>query len=182
MPSIIQAGNAASTGLVTTGHTDGILELRSGTAAGGTVAMTVDAAQNLTGATAGRLFGRSNILGTVSQTAGVPTGAIIERGSNANGQFVRFADGTQICTGAIATLAVPSNGSVSTPTLTFAAAFSGESPARFASGQMDTSADSFGVIEYSSATSLTSFGIRVRNGATAQNYVNGRYSAIGRWF
>ena len=48
MPSIIQAGNAASTGLVTTGHTDGILELRSGTAAGGTVAMTVDAAQNLT--------------------------------------------------------------------------------------------------------------------------------------
>ena len=47
MPSIIQAGNAASTGLVTTGATDGILELRSGTAAGGTVAMTVDAAQNL---------------------------------------------------------------------------------------------------------------------------------------
>ena len=92
MPSIIQAGNAASTGLVTTGHTDGILELRSGTAAGGTVAMTVDAAQNLTGATAGRLFGRNNILGTVSQTAGVPTGAIVERGSNANGEFVRFAD------------------------------------------------------------------------------------------
>ena len=48
MPSIIQAGNAASTGLVTTGATDGILELRSGTAAGGTVAMTVDAAQNIT--------------------------------------------------------------------------------------------------------------------------------------
>jgi len=47
MPSIIQAGNAASTGLVTTGATDGILELRSGTTAGGTVAMTVDAAQNI---------------------------------------------------------------------------------------------------------------------------------------
>jgi len=43
MPSIIQAGNAASTGLVTTGATDGILELRSGTAAGGTVAMTINA-------------------------------------------------------------------------------------------------------------------------------------------
>nr|WP_250811688.1 pyocin knob domain-containing protein [Neorhizobium tomejilense] len=37
------------------------------------------------------------ILGTVAQTAGVPTGAIIERGSNANGEYVRFADGTQIC-------------------------------------------------------------------------------------
>jgi len=47
MPSIIQAGNAASSGLVTTGATDGILELRSGTAVGGTVAITVDAAQNI---------------------------------------------------------------------------------------------------------------------------------------
>jgi hypothetical protein len=40
------------------------------------------------------VYGRSNILGTVSQTAGVPTGAIIQRGSNANGQFTRYADGT----------------------------------------------------------------------------------------
>ena len=39
-----------------------------------------------------------DILGTVSQSGGVPTGAIIERGSNANGEYVRFADGTQICT------------------------------------------------------------------------------------
>lgn len=44
------------------------------------------------------LFHTSNILGTVSQAAGVPTGAIIERGSNANGAYTRYADGTQICT------------------------------------------------------------------------------------
>jgi len=44
------------------------------------------------------LFHTQNILGTVSQTGGVATGAIIQRGSNANGDFVRFADGTQICT------------------------------------------------------------------------------------
>lgn len=43
------------------------------------------------------VFNSSNILGTVSQSGGVPTGAIIERGSNANGEYVRFADGTQIC-------------------------------------------------------------------------------------
>lgn len=36
-------------------------------------------------------------VGTASQSGGVPTGAIIERGSNANGDYVRFADGTQIC-------------------------------------------------------------------------------------
>lgn len=35
-----------------------------------------------------------NILGTVSQSAGVPTGAIIERGGNANGEYTRYADGT----------------------------------------------------------------------------------------
>jgi hypothetical protein len=39
-----------------------------------------------------------NILGTVSQSSGVPTGAIIEAGSNANGKYARFADGSQICT------------------------------------------------------------------------------------
>lgn len=39
----------------------------------------------------------ANILGAVSQSGGIPTGAIIEHGSNANGGYVRFADGTQIC-------------------------------------------------------------------------------------
>ncbi|MHA3884558.1 hypothetical protein [Stutzerimonas degradans] len=44
-----------------------------------------------------KAFRRGNILGAVSQAAGVPTGAIIERGSNANGEYVKWADGTQIC-------------------------------------------------------------------------------------
>jgi len=47
------------------------------------------------------VYARSNILGTVSQSGAVPTGAVIQRGSNANGVFVRFADGTQICTRSI---------------------------------------------------------------------------------
>ena len=41
---------------------------------------------------------QGRIVGVVSQSGGVPTGAVIERGSNANGTYVRFADGTQICT------------------------------------------------------------------------------------
>jgi hypothetical protein len=43
------------------------------------------------------LYGKQNILGTVSESSGTPTGAIIQRGSNANGEFVRYADGTQVC-------------------------------------------------------------------------------------
>jgi hypothetical protein len=48
--------------------------------------------------TSAELYHNRNILGTVSQSAGIPTGAIIQRGSNANGEFTRWADGTQICT------------------------------------------------------------------------------------
>lgn len=44
------------------------------------------------------IFHQGSIVGTVSQAAGVPTGRVMERGSNANGEYVRFADGTQICT------------------------------------------------------------------------------------
>ncbi|MDV7270700.1 DUF2793 domain-containing protein [Thioclava sp. A2] len=43
------------------------------------------------------LFHQGTVLGPVSQSAGVPTGSVIERGANANGEYVRFADGTQIC-------------------------------------------------------------------------------------
>lgn len=42
-------------------------------------------------------YSPGNIVGQVSQSGGIPTGAIIQRGRNVNGEFVRFADGTQIC-------------------------------------------------------------------------------------
>lgn len=43
-------------------------------------------------------YDRSNILGALAQAGGVPTGGIIERSSNSNGSYVKFADGTLICT------------------------------------------------------------------------------------
>lgn len=46
------------------------------------------------GNTALEYFG---MVGPVSQSGGAPTGAIVERAVNANGEYVRFADGTQIC-------------------------------------------------------------------------------------
>ncbi|MCF2903368.1 DUF2793 domain-containing protein [Octadecabacter sp. CECT 8868] len=52
---------------------------------------------------------KSTVVGTVSESGGVPTGAIIESGSNANGDYVRFADGSQICT---ATLTLGYSGAV----------------------------------------------------------------------
>jgi hypothetical protein len=46
-------------------------------------------------------FGKDNILGTVSQTSGTPTGALMEHGTNINGEYWRFAGGLQICIGNI---------------------------------------------------------------------------------
>jgi hypothetical protein len=44
-----------------------------------------------------QVYHQGNAVGTVQQSAGAVTGAIVERGTNANGEYVRFADGTQIC-------------------------------------------------------------------------------------
>ncbi len=41
-------------------------------------------------------FHRGNILGTVGESAGQPTGAVIEQGGSGDTRYVRFADGTQI--------------------------------------------------------------------------------------
>lgn len=41
----------------------------------------------------------ASIVGTVSQSSGLPTGAIIETGTNSNGTYTKFADGTMICIG-----------------------------------------------------------------------------------
>ncbi|MEH7830455.1 DUF2793 domain-containing protein [Gemmobacter sp. JM10B15] len=42
-------------------------------------------------------YHRGNVVGSVGQSGGLPTGAVIETGSNANGRYLRLADGTQIC-------------------------------------------------------------------------------------
>lgn len=46
----------------------------------------------------GLVYHSRNVLGTVEFSSGVNAGAIIERGANSNGEFVKFADGTLICT------------------------------------------------------------------------------------
>lgn len=81
--------------------------------AGWTTALSFDAAtgfasgaavqQSKTDTTAQRLmradygYGPGNLLGPVIQNGGVPDGAVLERGANASGEYLRLADGTQIC-------------------------------------------------------------------------------------
>jgi len=70
----------------------------SADAAAGRTALELGSAATRTAlGTTGSLYSRDSILGAVSQVGGVPTGAIIEIGSNANGNFIKYADGTLIC-------------------------------------------------------------------------------------
>ena len=134
------------------------------------------------GAAAGAaVFGRANILGTVSQAAGVPTGAMIERGSNANGEFVRFADGTQICT---RTNLSAANASTALGSLFRSADVIWAYPAAFVaapviSGDADD-ADCW--LSTSGAPGATSAALRLIAGVTKGAALNFRAIATGRWF
>ena len=117
------------------------------------------------------VYAQDAIIGTVSQTAGVPTGAVIERGSNANGEFERFADGLQICTRSI-TL---SSGAATT--WTFPAAFIA-APA--VSGSMIATVSSS--LQQDSAPTATTASLSAWSSANARRADTGTVQATGRWF
>ena len=109
-PSITTTGDT-NTGIYfpaadTIGFTEGGVERLRITSAGnvgiGTTSpgteLELNGTANATNLTRGgsQVYSRDNILGTVSESSGVPTGAIIQRGSNANGEFALFADGTVV--------------------------------------------------------------------------------------
>jgi hypothetical protein len=159
--------------------------------------------QSATDTTAGRLlttgagpaqaFRRGNILGAVSQSGGVPTGAVIERGSNANGTFVRFADGTLICTQSIdlgSRLAFGS-GTYADPyrtnatTWTFPAAFAAAPVLQITplvNSTVGTQKAHTGVAQSVSATAATGVQAVACAGVATDLDVTAHLVAIGRWF
>jgi hypothetical protein len=137
--------------------------------------------------TADRAFRRGNILGTVSQSGGTPTGAIIERGSNANGEYVRFADGTQICTQSIGPVSLTASGITgavcmsSSQSVTFPATFSNPpNHLSITATKISGPGIVWGVAE-STITASGASGLRAGGSqvdATASLHV----MAVGRWF
>jgi len=127
-----------------------------------------------------RFVTQRNLLGTVSQSAGVPTGAVIERGTNANGEYVRFADGTQICTHALTFPDVnTANGagfSSGNLTWTFPAAFAAIPPVSGGSGVSPN--DWVGV----QASSTTSAIVAIHRWTSVTGSRSVRLMAVGRWF
>lgn len=127
---------------------------------------------------------QSNILGTVSQAGGVPTGAIIERGSNANGEYVRFADGTQIC------WMTPST-ALATPTATgsgfqSASALAVDFPAVFSAAPVAAALAAYGGSGsrgWLSTSAITTARVDlIAHAFKSDGTVVARCVAVGRWF
>ena len=110
---LFQTGWSGRAEMGTTGSDDFAIKV-SPDGSAWTTALSLDASagtiggaavqQGPTDTTPGRLaradhaYGPGNLLGPVSDSGGIPTGAVIERGSAGGGRYVRWADGTQICT------------------------------------------------------------------------------------
>lgn len=74
---------------------------------------------------ANEVYQKSSILGTVSQSGGIPTGALFESIINANGRAYKYADGTLICVTEGACLVSTTGSVVHGITWTFPAPFVG---------------------------------------------------------
>jgi hypothetical protein len=98
----VSADGAAWSEALSADPATGRLSLPAGADLGGPLGGTA-VTQGPTDATPGRVIRtqdgilRGGVVGPVSQSGGLPTGALIETGANANGRFTRFADGTQMC-------------------------------------------------------------------------------------
>lgn len=131
-------------------------------------------------------YSRNNILGTVSQSLGVPTGALIEKGSNTNGQYARFADGTQICwndnIAITATTATTALVSWSFPSVFSSANYTVSPPVLTSVGSF-TGAKRTG-LPYRSTASASSCEIGFLSNAlwTIGDSSTATVTAIGRWF
>ena len=123
-----------------------------------------------------------DIVGTVAQSGGVPTGAIVERGTNANGEYVRFADGTQICwiTSIAGEGPDTASGNVfmgDVVVWTFPAAFS-SNPTK--SGVANSSTRWLAIANGASATTEAQF--RVFSTGSSAAGGTPQLMAVGRWF
>ena len=131
-----------------------------------------------------RSYDTLNILGTVSQSSGVPTGAIIQRGSNSNGEFVRFADGTQICTRLVSRTNEPITAGVAgihvsaRHDYTFPASFVAEPTVSLVSNRVS----SVGTFALEDGKTTSQWQLRWGRVTPATQNVEADLTAIGRWF
>lgn len=117
------------------------------------------------------VFGNRNAVGTVSQSGGTPTGTLFETGDNANGRYIRLADGTQKCWRTM----TASNSAATT--WTFPAAFSA---APIVTGNAVATVLSAVCLDAAPGANSCTFSARDKNDARRADTVH--LFAVGRWF
>lgn len=138
----------------------------------------------------GATYGPRNLVGPVSQTGGTPTGAVLERGENADGSFVRLADGTQICWSDSFSVSATSEAALSA-VWTYPASFVASPSVGFSLTLIDTNwtglsrsqVSSWGPITAPTATNVElAIYPTVGTGAVTATVAGTCPVAVGRWF
>jgi len=122
-------------------------------------------------------YQKNNILGTVSESSGTPTGAIIERGSNANGEFVKYADGTLICMGEYKS----ENSTSQNPDTNFPVAFFNNNY-RVTMTPISNANRSVVILSNEKTTSRFKAQTWITESSVNASGNDGDYLAIGRWY
>ncbi|WP_372356984.1 hypothetical protein ACCP99_08355 [Xanthomonas sp. NCPPB 3443] len=137
-------------------------------------------AENYTSLALLKSASRADILGIVSQSGGTATGAVMERGSNANGSYWRFANGMQVCIRGFGPFNLATGAVYNSGTLTFAAAFSGAPQVAL---HINCSFPYYVTGNCEGGVTATAVAASIRNGYTGA--INGIYAgiiAVGSWF
>lgn len=128
------------------------------------------------------VYHQGNIIGALGQTAGVPTGAVLQHGSSANGQFERLANGWQTCLRADLSAA---NVSTAEGSVFRSADISWTFPAAFLAGSkpvVQVTGEHAALIGASIvALSNTAATVRVKAATAIAGAVTLQASATGRW-
>lgn len=125
----------------------------------------------------------------VDVVGSMASGAIIERGSNANGEYVRFADGTQICSFYAPTVAVSSTARTEGGISFFYAEYMWSFPANFAAPPLTELTArvgrAVGILLFAPVTISTVTGVssdfRISGPERVEKLIYMSAIAIGRW-
>lgn len=134
------------------------------------------------------VYNQRNVVGAVSQSGGLVTGAILQSGSNANGSFTKFANGLLICESGVINATVAATTAAGNlfrslvRTWTFPLAFGVGSPVVVGSAVHQSSAVAFPTYLFNQPSILTEADYYIVCGASAASGATAvKLTATGYW-
>jgi len=131
-------------------------------------------------------YGPGNLIGPVSESGGMPAGAVIERGSGSGIEYTRWADGTQMCWGdrtyGNVDVDIPSGGLYHSAPFTelFPATFAAVPSVMLQGRRDDGIRDGWAAVETVTATEFSGLHLALTSAAAQTRMVS--FIALGRWF